>query len=309
MFKNLLFTLAEPGSEGGSGGGGDLPVSGIPPLPSVSARERIYDNADAAPNSGTEGTEAPPAPPAEPATPPASPDSAKAGDAAAAPAKGKEGTPETVAEKRIRDAQAALHESTQKLAKLAKEKEASDAKLAKVGKYVDLDKLEEHDKTEVEKELDQPVTKRDLVALKAPASPVPPAESSSTLDAPTKEKFLSDYYERNPHILPYAKDGQAYGVFLKEAERLGPEIAGLSELEQLTRIGDAVANHFRSADAEKERQIADRLNKKRSDISAGGLPPAGGAPGTGEAEDAGDDPSVEISRRNAVRNRAFRPSL
>jgi hypothetical protein len=278
-------------------------------LPSVSARERIYDNADAAPNSGTEGVEAPPAPAADPAKPPASPDSAKAGDVTPDPDKGK-GTPDPVAEKRVRDAQAALHTSTQENARLKREKAEAEAKLAKVGKYVDLDKLEEHDKTEVEADLDKPVTKRDLEALKtAPPPAEQPSDSPSTLDAPTREKFLEDYYKNNSHVLPYAHSGEAYGVFLKEAERLGPEIAGLSELDQLAKIGDAVATHFRTKDAEREKAIAARINTKRENIGAGTLPGTGGAPGTGEVEDPGDDPSAEVAHRNAQRNRVLRPTL
>ena len=310
MFKNLLLTLAEPGSEGGSGGGGEPLATGIPPLPSASARERIYDHADAAPNSESSGEKAPTAPAADPATPPASPDSAKAGDAPAAPAKGAEGTPDPVAEKRVKDAQAALTKANQALAEERKKVAEAQGKVTLYEKYVDPVKIVEHDKTEVEKELDQPLTKRDLASLK-PASPTAeqPPDTPSTLDAPTREKFLSDYYATNAHVLPYAQSGEAYGVFLKEAERLGPEISGLSELDQLSKIGDAVATHFRARDAAKEKEIADRLNKKRTDISAGGLPPSGGAPGTGEAEDPGDDPSAEFAHRNAVRNRVLRPTI
>jgi hypothetical protein len=278
-------------------------------LPSVSARERIYDHADAAPNSGSEGVEAPPAPAADPAKPPASPDSAKAGDATPDPDKGK-GTPDPVAEKRVKDAQAALHVQTQENARLKREKAESDAKLAKVGKYVDLEKLDEHDKTEVEADLDKPVTKRDLEALKTASPPAEqPSDSPSTLDAPTREKFLSDYYAANAHVIPYAQSGEAYGVFLKEAERLGPEIAGLSELDQLSKIGDAVSTHFRTKDVEREKAIAARLNTKRENIGAGSLPGTGGAPGTGETEDPGDDPAAEVAHRNAMRNRVLRPTL
>lgn len=309
MFRNRLLTLEEPGSDGGAGGGGESPATGVPPLPSVSARERIYDHADAAPNSGSPGTEAPPAPAADPAKPPVSPDSAKAGDATPDPDKGK-GTPDPVAEKRVKDAQAALHAQTQENARLKKDKAEADAKLAKVGKYVDLEKLEEHDRTETEADLDKPVTKRDLEALKtAPPPAEQPSDSPSTLDAPTREKFLSDYYEKNAHVLPYAQSGEAYGVFLKEAERLGPEIAGLSELEQLGKIGDAVSTHFRTKDAEREKAIAARINTKRENIGAGSLPGTGGAPGTGEVEDPGDDPAAEVAHRNAQRNRVLRPTL
>jgi hypothetical protein len=278
-------------------------------LPSASARERIYDHADAAPNSGSEGAEAPPAPAADPAKPPASPDSAKAGDAATDPDKGK-GTPDPVSEKRVKDAQAALHTQTQENARLKREKAEADAKLAKVGKYVDLDKLEEHDRTETDAELDKPATRRDLEALKtAPPPAEQPSDSPSTLDAGTREKFLSDYYATNAHVLPYAQSGEAYGVFLKEAERLGPEIAGLSELDQLAKIGDAVSTHFRTKDAEREKAIAAKLNIKRENIGAGSLPGSGGAPGTGEADDPGDDPAAEVAHRNAMRNRVLRPTL
>lgn len=314
MFGNRLLTLAEPGSDGGAGGGGESPVTGVPPLPSVSARERIYDHADADPNSGSEGTEAPPAPAADSAKPPASlpsagPDSAKAGDAIPDPDKGKR-TPDPVSEKRVKDAQGALTQANQVLADERRARAAAEAKLAKVGKYVDLEKLDEHDRTEMEADLDKPVTKRDLEALKTASPPAEqPSDSPSTLDAPTREKFLSDYYANNAHVLPYAQSGEAYGVFLKEAERLGPEIAGLSELDQLSKIGDAVATHFRTKDAEREKAIAARLNTKRENVGAGSLPGTGGAPGTGEVEDPGDDPAAEVAHRNAVRNRVLRPNL
>jgi hypothetical protein len=305
MFKNHLLTLAEPGSDGGAGGGGEPPDSGVPPLPSVSARERIYDHADASPNSGIEGAEAPPAPAADPAKPPGTPDSAKAGEAIPDPDKGK-ATPDPVAEKRVKDAQAALHIQTQENARLKKEKAESDAKLAKVGKYVDFDKLEDHDRTESEKELDQPVTKRDLEALKPPA---PAPESTDPLTAEERLSFLSDFYEKNPHVKPFAENKMAYGVFLAEAERLAPETAGKSPLEQLQIVGASVSAFFRNFDATKEKEIAERLNTKRANISAGSLPGSGGAPGTGEAEDEGDDPGAEIAHRNAIRNRALRPTL
>ena len=308
MFKNLLLTLAEPGSEGGSGGGGTPPESGLPPLPSTSARERIYEHADAAPNSGTDGAETPPAAPDATPKPPASPDSAKAKDSAPAPAKG-EGTPDPVAEKRVKDAQAALTKANQTLADERKARAAAEAKVAKVSKYVDMEKLDVHDKEESDKELDQPVTKRDLEALKAAPPPPADAPSGSTLDPDTRQKFLDDYYTKNAHVKSYADSGEAYGVFLKAAERLGPEIAGLSELDQLSKIGEAVSEHFRTKDAERERQIAERLNIKRSNISAGGGLDSSGAPGTGEAEDIGDDPGAEIAHRNAMRSRALRPTL
>jgi hypothetical protein len=277
-------------------------------LPSSSARERIYDNADAAPNSGTDGAETPPAAPEATPKPPASPDSAKAKDSAPAPAKG-EGTPDPVAEKRVKDAQTALHAKAQEAAAEKKAREAAEAKVALYEKYVDPVKIVEHDKTESEKELDQPVTKRDLEALKA-APPAPEdAPSGSTLDPETRQKFLDDYYTKNAHVKSYADSGEAYGVFLKAAERLGPEIAGLSELDQLAKIGEAVSEHFRTKDSERERQIAERLNTKRSNISAGGGLDSSGAPGTGEAEDVGDDPGAEIAHRNAMRSRALRPTL
>jgi hypothetical protein len=311
MFKNLLLTLAEPGSEGGGGGGGepDSIPSGLPPLPSVSARERIYEHADAAPNSGTEGETAPAAAPdSTPKPPEPPPDSAKGKEPIPAPPKADASDP--VAEKRVKDAQAALTVKSQEAAVERKAREAAEAKLAKVGKYVDLDKLEAHDKEEAEKDKDRPVTVRDLEALKAnPAPTPPPEERPSTLDGETREKFLTDYYGRNAHVRPYAESGEAYGVFLKEAERLGPEIAALPELEQLQRIGEAVATHFRTKDATREKEIAERLNTSRTRIGLGTTPASGGAPGTGEADDPGDDPGAEIARRNALRSRVFRPTL
>lgn len=312
MSNNLLLTQAEPGSEGGGGGGGETPASGLPPLPSTSARERIYDNADASPNSGSDGVEAPTATPEATPKPPADlqsagPDSAKAKDSAPAPAKGD--TPDPVSEKRVKDAQAAFTKGQQDLAAERKARKEAEAKIAKVSKYVDMEKLDEHDKTESEKELDQPVTKRDLEALKA-ASPAPAdTPSGSTLDPETRQKFLDDYYTKNAHVKSYADSGEAYGVFLKAAERLGPEIAGLSELDQLAKIGEAVSDHFRTVDSEREKKIAERLNTKRSNISAGGGLDSSGAPGTGEAEDVGDDPAAEVAHRNAMRSRALRPTL
>jgi len=353
MFKNLLLTLAEPGSEGGSGGGGTPTESGPPPLPSASARERIYEHADASPNSGTDGTEAPPAAPEATPKPPAGlpsaglpsaglpsaglpsaglssaglssaglssaglpsaglpsagPDSAKAKDSDSAPAKG-EGTLDPVAEKRVKDAQAAFTKGQQDLAAERKARKEAEAKIAKVSKYVDMEKLDAHDAEELDKELDQPVTKRDLEALKAASPPTEDAPSASTLDSETRQKFLDDYYTKNAHVKPYADSGEAYGVFLKAAERLGPEIAGLSELDQLAKIGEAVSSYFRTKDAEREKAIAERLNTKRSNISVGGGLDSAGAPGTGEAEDVGDDPAAEVAHRKAAQSRALRPTL
>jgi hypothetical protein len=277
-------------------------------LPSASARERIYEHADAAPNSGTDGAETPPAAPEATPKPPASPDSAKAKDSAPAPAKG-EGTPDPVAEKRVKDAQAAFTKGQQDLAAERKARKEAEAKIAKVSKYVDMEKLDVHDKEESDKELDQPVTKRDLEALKAAPPPPEDAPSASTLDSETRQKFLDDYYTKNAHVKPYADSGEAYGVFLKAAERLGPEIAGLSELDQLAKIGEAVSTHFRTKDSEREKAIAERLNTKRSNISAGGGLDSAGAPGTGEAEDVGDDPAAEVAHRKAAQSRALRPTL
>jgi hypothetical protein len=305
MLKNLLFSLAEPGTEGGSGGGGgtpSAPESGLPPLSAASAREKIYDSADsrdAGADAPAEGAQAKPD-----ATPPAK-DSAPADGKPKDDGKGKA---DDAAEKRIKDTQRMAHEKAEEAAKEKKRADEAEAKLKKVGKYVDFDKLEEHDKTEEEKRLDQPLTRRDLKELQETQQP--PAEPPTpSLSAEDSEKFLADYYDKNKHVVPYVESGEAYGVFLKTAEKMGPEIAGLSEVEQLTKIGEAVSEHFRQRDAGKEREIAERLNTKRTAISSGGVPPAGMQPRGEEPEDPGDGAHAEFERRQANRARIFNPTL
>ena len=119
------------------------------------------------------------------------------------------------------------------------------------------------------------------------------------------EKTLDVIVERDRRIGAFYR----YLAELGFREAMLAEIAGLSELDQLAKIGEAVSDHFRTVDSEREKKIAERLNTKRSNISAGGGLDSSGAPGTGEAEDRGDDPAAEVAHRNAMRSRALRPSL
>jgi len=308
MLKNLLLTLAEPGSEGGSGGGGapEAPVVGLPPLPSAASREKIYDASDAAP-----ATDAPPAETDKKETPPAK-DSEKTDAGKGKEKADAEGT-KADPEKRIKDTQAAFHKTREDLAVERKEKAELKAKLDLVAKHVDLDKLTEYDKTQAEAELDQPLTKRDLKA-KEDAEAKARAEAERTrIDAAEKEatdKFVEKFVTDNPHVKPHLDSGAAKGVWEVAATRIWNENPEISKQELLEKAAIEVADHFRKLDANTRKEVAKELTTRRESLDQGRTPASGGAPSGGsEEDDATDSPQAEFARRNAIRNRAFRPTL
>lgn len=318
-FRALLLSLAEPGTEGGSGGGGTSPTpeTGPPPLPAGVAREKIYDHSD----SPIPGTEAPPATPAAtPGETPSATGKPNSADAPAATEGAEKGKPaaEDPAEKRIRDQQAAFTQSQQNLSTEKKRADALEAKLKLAEKYVDFDKLTEHDKSEIEKAKDRPVTVRDLEALRpaaaAPAEPAPLPSTGPLLSNEEVDVLMNAFFEKNPHVAARKAasatgEGAIWGAFRALKETMNDELAPLSPKDRLIRLGDAVAQHFREEDAAKEREIAERLNTRRGAIAAGDTPGSGGQPRTTPADDAGDDPATEIARRNELRTRVLRPTL
>jgi hypothetical protein len=315
MFKHLLLSLAEPGTEGdgGSGGGGEAhaPASAVGPLPASSAREKIYEAADsqaAGADVPAEGDKATPdaTPPKEPSKEPQK-DSAPDGKPKSP---GKDTKPDDPAEKRIKETQRAFHQKSEEAAKERKAREEAEAKLKMVEKYVDFQKLEEYDKAEEEKRLDQPLTRRDLEEIaKAKEEKTADDSLSSPISEEDSQKFLDDYYGKNKHVIPYVESGEAYGVFLKTAEKMGPELQGISPLEQLERIGKAVSDYFLQRDKEREKQIAERINTRRSAISLGESLPSAGKPRGDDPDDVGDDPKTEVSRRQSIRAQIFNPTI
>ena len=309
MLKNLLLTLAEPGSEGGTGGGGPsaAPVSGLPPLPSASSRERIYDASDAkaapeTPPAGAGETETPPAKDSE--KPPADKGKGKEADA--------EGT-KADPEKRIKDTQAAYHKTREDLAAEKKAREESDRKLALAAKYVDFDKLAEHDKTQTEAELDTPVTKRELKVKEDAEAKAKADADRLRIDAAEKEAtdaFVAKFVKDHPHVKVHLDSGAAKGVWEVEATRIWNESPDLSKAELMEKAALAVSDHFRKQDEANRKQIAKELTTRRESLDQGRTPLSGGQPGGGsEEEDVTDNPQAEFARRNAVRSRTLRPTL
>jgi len=302
------FHLAEPGAEGGSGGGGDhtpAPASGLPPLPSASSRERIYDASDAASASEKPSAEGEPAPKE---TPPAK-DSASSKDGKEPAKEGAEGKVTPDPEKRIKDTQAAFHKTREELAAERKEKADLKAKLELAAKYVDFDKLAEHDKTQSETDLDQPLTKRDLKA-KEDAEAKEKADRAATSEKESMDRFVEKFVTDNPHVKPYIDNGEAKGVYELAATRIWNDNPEISKTELMEKAAKEVADHFRKSDEAKRKEVARELTTRRESLDQGRTPPSGGQPGGGGDEgDETDSPSAEIARRHAIRSRAFRPTL
>lgn len=302
---NLRFHQAEPGAEGGSGGGGSKPApeSGLPPLPSASSREKIYDLADAAPapDSPTDAGE-----PAKKEAPPAGkPDSAAPEGGKEAAKKGEEGKP-VDPEKRMKDTQAAYHKSREELASEKAKNEELSKKVALYEKYVDPEKLAEHDKAQEEAELDKPLTKRELRDKEEAEKKA----KSQAEEAERIQKFTDQFVKDNPHVAPYLESGEAKGVYEKAAMKIWDENPSISQVDLMEAAGKVVAEHFRKTDEAKRAQVAQELTTRRESLSQGRTPPSGGQPGSGSDDaDPGDDPGAEIARRHAIRSRVFRPTL
>lgn len=310
LFSRFRLTLADADAGGGSGGGGGMTPpeveTGTPPLPGFGARASIYAKVDPKPDSTDtpEGDTTDQTPPAQDQKK----SDAPVQDSAPKPeGEGTEGTPQDQegkkgkTDKRVADAQRMAHTKAEEARREREAREKAEAKLKLAEKYVDFEKLESFDKEQSAKDLDKPLTRRDLEEMKKP--PQPDSKADQEAEERAREKYLNDYYGKNPHVKPYVESGEAYGVFLKTAERLGPEAS-------LDEIGEEVAEHFRKVDAERERKIQERLTKSRKHITQGDAPRSGGTP-RGEDDEGPfvDDPKDEVSRRAAIRNRAFRPQL
>lgn len=326
QFRPDRLTLAEPGAEGGSGGGGPAEPQGrIPQLSQAVARQEMENRLESPdPNSGGEGTkpkdEGKPGEEAPPAG--VKPDSETATDGKPKAEGETSGEEPTDPEKRVDHAKAKMHAATTKAAQLEREnetlrKELSDAKtkVDLANKYVDWDKLTTYDKEQMEVELGRPLTRKDLQELKGMATGTPPAEepakeAGKTADGEPSQadvdKFVEKFLTDNPHVLPYVDTGEAQGVVAKISAAVEKEHADKTPLERLTELGKRVGDFFRKRDAEKEKEFADRLTTKRTALEQGGSPRAsGGAPPTAGGDDAADDPATYIAERQAQRARTL----
>lgn len=299
-------TLADVDAGGGSGGGGNTTsetTTGAGPLPGQRARTDLYNRIepDSAPSDSGETNQTPDTEPAE-----GEPDSPPSEETDSAPAQTTEQEPGEPAQKgkqpkrdqRVSEAQRALHQ-TREEARLAREEaEKLKADLALAQKYVDFDKLRDYDKEQSTKDLDKPLTKRDLQELQKPQ----PRETDTTAkEEAERQKYLEGYVKKHPHMDHYLSSKEAYGVFLKTAEELGPEAS-------LDEIGDAVADYFKKVDTERERKVAERITKQRRNITSGDVPRSVGTPKAGdEPEVVTDRPEDYVAERMARRARVTRP--
>lgn len=322
QFRPDRLSLAEPGAEGGSGGGGPLQPQGGPTLPPLSqtvARQEMEKGlASSDPDSGEQGAN--PEGGKEPGkeTPPVEvkPDSENPEKANTAPEGEEEGEKSADPETRINQAKARMHAATTKAAKLEKELTDLKAKVDLANKYVDWDKLSAYDKEQVEAELGRPLTKKDLEELKTITATTSPTEEPESSESPADgeveksevdtfvEKFLLD----NPHVLPYIETGEADGVVAKLSTKIDtdPEWAKKTPAQRLTELGKRVGDFFRNRDAEKEKAFAEKQTTRRTSLEHGGLPrAAGGAPPPAEGAQETDNPSEYIAERQARQARMF----
>ena len=310
-FRNRLslLTLEQPGSEGGSGGGGGIEPpaqeTGLPPLPSGRARSEIYDRADSTSGKG-DTTQHPPMEP-EKKVEGAPEGTAKPEDSAPAPEekekKGKALTPEQIADKRVHDAQADATRRAQENAELKKSLDEKEARLKLAEKYVDFDKLSEFDKQQIEKEAGEPVSRKEFEERVKERSETKPTEPTAEEEERVRQQYMTGYVDKFPHMKGPIDEGLVYGVFLKTAEKMGPDAT-------LDQIGDEVAGHFRKMEAEREKKVAEKLTVKKTALSQGEGLKSGGAPRSGEDEGPEvDDPAAEMAQRVARRNRTLNPRL
>lgn len=320
FLKERRLSLSTPGTGedetgGPTGGGGAASFGGDRPLPSKAAREEI-ENKVMPPDSGKPSEEGAPAAEPKKETPPgpASPvpdseDPTKGKPKAEEPAPAKKEdtkppvSPPDTTEKRLRDTQAALHKaiadgktSSAKLTEL-------QAKLDLVTKYVDMDKLSEHDKAQAEKLMDEPVTLRQLQEtiskLQTPHEEKPTEETPSGISPEDlrkeQEKWVGNYLENHPHMKPHFEAGAAIGV----AQKIGAEHPDWT----LDQIGEEVSKHFLGLESGIERRVSERLTKTRESLSEGASPSAGtGTPvsSTSTEDTTQDTPGGEVARRRAV---------
>lgn len=265
LWKDRLLTLGDEGSDGGSGGGDPTPPSqpDFGEAPPRNPRQAIYDkmDADSAPAEGTPTKETPP--PTQGAAPPAEPKP----DSAPTPP-----TAEQIEEKRIEDTQRAYHQSQEEL-KAEREKNAKlQAQIDLAAKYVDFDKLTEHDKREVLKRLEQPVTVKDLEDLKKdltsksspPETPAP--DGGLPVNPEDRKAYLEKYLNENPHLIPYAKSGELGGVAVAIA-RANPELS-------VEEVGKRASQYFKDRDDQIRRKTEEDLTARKEALGGAGAPRA-----------------------------------
>lgn len=326
QFRPHRLTLAEPGAEGGTGGGGPAPIQGTVPQLSQAVARAEMENRLASPDPNSdgagahpegEGTSAEGAPPA--GVKPDSEDPTKGKP----PAEGEEGGEEpTDPEKRVSHAKAKMHAATTEAARLKKENEDlreeltdAKAKVSLANKYVDWDKLSAYDKEQMETELGRPLTRKDLEELKSMAAgkgagtepPKDQGQPGGELSPAEVDTFVEKFLKDNPHVLPYVDTGEAQGVVAKVSAAVEKELADKTPLERLQELGKRVGEFFRNKDAQREREAAERLTTRRTALDqAGGPRASAGSPASaGGGDDNSDDPSTYVAEREARRFRAL----
>ena len=258
MFKNLMglrfLRVEEPGAEGGGGGGGETPPADE--QRPVSARERVMEKFEP-PDSTT-----PPKvddPPKKEEAPPAKPDSE--------PPK----PPEDPLEKRFKDTQAAFHKTTEDLAREREARESLQKKIDLVSKYVDWDKLTEHEKQAELEKANQPVTHAELAEMERQKAEKDERErlAASAADREKADAEYRDAYrKKHPHVIPYLADGSARGVALAIAQA-EPNLS-------VEEVGEKVAEHFRTFEENIRKRIAEDLNTRKESLDGAGPPKSSG---------------------------------
>lgn len=281
-FKELMglrfLRVDEPGAEGGGGGGGEPSPPADEQKP-VSAREKIMEKFES-----PESTPQPEAPPKKEEAPPAKPDSE--------PPK----PPEEPLEKRFKDTQTAFHKSQEQLRVVGEARESLQKKIDLVSKYVDWDKLTEHEKTAELEKANQPVTHAELAEMERQKSEKEERERTDKAVSEATEaeqKFLVSFRTKHPHVVPYIESGAARGVALA--------IATADPNLNLEEIGEKVATHFKTLEEGIRKRVADELNTRKESLDGAGPPKSSG---TMPDEGGGDRPADyttggEISERKA----------
>lgn len=316
FLKERRLSLSPPGT-GVDEPGGAASFGGDRPLPSKAARQEIEDKIAPADSGekkeeGAPGAEPKKETPPEPAKAADSEDPTKVKPKAEEPAPAKtkeEGAPVTptpggdTTEKRLRDTQAALHKAIAEGKTTSAKATELQAKLDLVTKYVDMDKLSEHDKAQAEKLMDEPVTLRQLQEtlskLQTPKEEKPSEESTPAGTSPEdlkkdQEVWVGKYLDSHPHMKPHFESRAAVGV----AQKVGADHPDWT----LDQIGEEVSKHFLELESGIERKVSERLTKTRESLAEGASPSAGaGTPGGSSPEDTTPDtPGGEVARRRAV---------
>jgi phosphoglycolate phosphatase-like HAD superfamily hydrolase len=282
LFRPQFPRLDEPGTEGGGGGGGAEITPVVDEQRPVSAREKIMEKFEA-PDSASEPKEE--VPPKKDEAPPAKPDSA-----ASAP------LTEDEAIKRWKDTQASYTKNQQVLAEERQKRESLQKQIDMVSKYVDMDKVVEHDKQAELEKGGQPVTHAELAEMERQKSEKEEAarlEADKTVREQADNEYRDAYRKKHPHVLPYLADGSARGVALA--------IAQADPTLTVEEVGERVATHFRTYEDTIRKRIANELNTRKESLDGAGAPsPRGSMPEEGGGETPADySASGELAERKA----------